>query len=108
MKSLLEEAARCGISRAELAMMIGCSGLHTEMEEEEFTLEEGTEAFARATLALRAICFLSVLLGDDRDSIRAWLCSHSVALDHAPISLMASKDGLSRVVFYLESRSGAK
>lgn len=102
-KAALRAAEGLGLTRAELAGILGVSGASASRLGRTRRVDPESKEGELALLFLRAYRSLDSLLGGNREATRAWLRSDNDHLGGAPLDLMARVEGLVRVASYLDA-----
>lgn len=105
-KALLRAAAALGLSRRELARIIGISEPTLSRAARGRHLDPASKPGELAALFLRAYRSLDALLGGDAGKARLWLRAANAHLNAVPAELMAHAAGLALVVEYLDAARG--
>jgi uncharacterized protein (DUF2384 family) len=106
-KAVVRAAGMLALSQRELARIIGVSeATASRLFAGRFQLApERAKEWELAVLFVRLFRSLDALWGHD-ESARAWLRSDNLGLGARPIELLASIEGLVRVVGYLDAARG--
>lgn len=105
-KAVTGAAQRLGISRAQLAGILGVSApTVTRLYSGDYRLDDRRKEWEFALLFVRAFRSLDSIVGDEQTA-RKWLSSENRALNARPIDLLRSTEGLVRVVQYLDASRG--
>ncbi|HEY0840602.1 MAG TPA: antitoxin Xre/MbcA/ParS toxin-binding domain-containing protein, partial [Vulgatibacter sp.] len=106
-KAILRAADKLGVSRKELARIVGTSPATLSR------VVSGSSAFRPETkegelgiLFVRIFRSLDAILGGAEESSRAWLHSHNNHLQGVPLELIQSVRGLVGVAEYLDAMRG--
>jgi len=103
--ALLRASEELEISRAMLAQILGVSPpTVTRMFQGQFEFNEKSKEYEHALLFIRMYLALSELLSEPSNQV-AWLNGENQTLGKKPLDLMASTEGLVKVVGYLEATS---
>ena len=106
-KATLRAAGLLGLSQSELAPMLGVSrATVSRIAAGAHSLAPDQKAWELAALFVRLFRSLDALVGSNEGQARAWLNSENVALGAVPRTLLASAEGLVRVVQYLDAARG--
>ena len=106
-KATLRAAALLGLAQAELAPILGLSrATISRMAGGDHTLAPGQKSWEMAALFVRLFRSLDALVGSNELQARAWLDSDNAALGGPPRQVIASTEGLVRVVQYLDAARG--
>lgn len=104
-KAVLAAAARLGLSKADLASVLGVSPPSiTRMARGEFALDEDRKEFELAALLVRVFRSLDALAGGDAAVVRGWMAGDNSALGGRPVELIRKVSGLTQVLYYLDGR----
>lgn len=104
-KAVLNAADRLGLSKADLARVIGVSApTVTRMHAGAYTLDPASKPYDLSALLVRVYRSLDAITGGDAGVARAWLQAHNTALDATPARALRSVTGLTRVLAYLDAR----
>lgn len=107
-KALVRAAQALGLTQAELGQVLGSSAASVSRT---FTggrdVDPATAEGRCALLFIRLFRSLDALLGGDADKARLWLRADNRHLGGAPISLLATTQGLVHVAEYLDAMRGA-
>ncbi len=68
-----------------------------------FQLEPDSKPFEAAQYLLRLFRSLDAMMGSDDDASKAWLKARNLDLETAPIDMLATFTGLSRVCDYVDA-----
>jgi uncharacterized protein (DUF2384 family) len=106
-KAVVRAAALLGFSQRDLARILGVSeSTASRLVAEKYWLSpQRPKEWELARLFVRLFRSLDALWGHD-DVARAWLRSPNVALAGRPRDLLATVEGLVRVVGYLDAARG--
>jgi hypothetical protein len=106
-KAALRAADLLGLAQAELAPVLGLSpATVSRMASGGHVLAPGQKSWEMATLFVRLYRSLDALVGSNEALARAWLDGENAALGGVPRELIASAEGLDRVVQYLDAARG--
>ena len=106
-KATLRAAALLGLAQAELAPVLGLSrATVSRMTSGDHVLAPGQKSWEMAALFVRLFRSLDALVGSNEAQARAWLDGENTALGGVPRQLIASAEGLVRVVQYLDAARG--
>ena len=106
-KATMRAAALLELSQAELAPMLGVSrATVSRIASGALVLGPEQKAWELAALFVRLFRSLDALMGSNEAQARAWLNSANAALGAVPRDLIASAEGLVRVVQYLDAARG--
>lgn len=106
-KATMRAAALLGLSQAELAPILGVSrATVSRIAAGAHTLAPEQKAWELAALFVRLFRSLDALVGSNEAQARAWLDSENSALGAVPRNLIATAEGLVRVVQYLDAARG--
>src|SRR5574338_606785 len=105
-KAVARAGERLGLSRAFLARVLGVSpATVTRLHAGSYRLDPGRKEWELALLLVRLFRSLDSIVGDEAGA-RQWLASDNRALNGCPAELIASTEGLVRVVHYLDACRG--
>lgn len=105
-KAVARAAERLGVSRAQLARVLGVSpATVTRLYAGGYTLEQKRKEWEFALLFVRLFRSLDSIVGDS-GSASKWLNSENHGLNGRPLDLIATTEGLVRVVHYLDASRG--
>jgi DNA-binding XRE family transcriptional regulator len=106
-KATLRAADLLGLAQAELAPVLGLSrATVSRMAAGNHVLAPGQKSWELAALFVRLFRSLDALVGSNEAQARAWLDGESAALGGVPRELIASAEGLVRVVQHLDAARG--
>ena len=106
-KATMRAAQLLELSQAELAPMLGVSrATVSRIASGALVLDADQKAWELAALFVRLFRSLDALVGSNEAQARAWLNSENTALGAVPRSLIATAEGLVRVVQYLDAARG--
>ena len=106
-KATVRAAALLGLSQAELAPILGVSrATVSRLAAGAHALAPDQKAWELAALFVRLFRSLDALVGSNEAQARAWLDSENLALGAVPRNLIATAEGLVRVVQYLDAARG--
>lgn len=102
-KAVARAAERLDVSRTLLAKVLGLSpSTVTRLYAGHYQLVPQRKEWEFALLFVRLFRSLDSIVGD-QGTARAWLSSHNIGLNGRPLELIASTEGLVRVVHYLDA-----
>ena len=105
-KAVARAAERLAISRSLLAKVLGVSpATITRLYGGEYQLDQNRKEWEFALLFVRAFRSLDSIVGE-QGAARIWLNSENRGLNGRPIELIATTEGLVRVVHYLDASRG--
>jgi plasmid maintenance system antidote protein VapI len=105
-KAVTRAADRLGLSRAQLARILGVSApTVTRLYAGRYLLAEHRKEWELALLLVRTFRSLDSIVGDEAGA-RQWLRSENKALNAKPIDLLPDTEGLVRVAQYLDASRG--
>ena len=105
-KAVTRAGERMGLSRAFLARVLGVSpATVTRLHAGSYRLDPDRKEWELALLLVRLFRSLDSIVGDEAGA-RQWLASDNRALNGRPAELIASTEGLVRVVHYLDACRG--
>ena len=107
-KAAVNAAGQLGLSQARLAQLLGVStATVSRLHAGTYRLSPEKKEWEFALLLVRLFRSLDAIVGGVADDARRWLNSANHALaDQRPVDLIASTEGLVRVVTYLDARRG--
>ncbi len=106
-KATLRAAQELGLTQAELAPILGLSrATVSRLASGDNVLAPAQKSWEMAALFVRVFRSLDALVGSSETQARAWLDSENSALNGVPRRLIASTEGLVRVVHYLDAARG--
>lgn len=105
-KATLRAAEQLGVSRRELAQTLGVSEATLSRLARGKPLDPEAKAGELALLFIRVFRSLDALVGGDAGQARAWLRAGNDHLGGTPAELLASVEGLMRVLSYLDALRG--
>ena len=106
-KATLRAAALLGLPQAELAPILGVSrATVSRIASGTHVLAPDQKAWELAALFVRLFRSLDALVGSNETQARAWLNSENLGLGGVPRRLLATAEGLVRVVQYLDAARG--
>ena len=106
-KATMRAAGLLELPQSELAPMLGVSrATVSRIASGALVLEPDQKAWELAALFVRLFRSLDALVGSNEAQARAWLNSENTALAAVPRNLIASAEGLVRVVQYLDAARG--
>ena len=106
-KAAIRAAGLLGLAQAELAPILGLSrATISRMAAGDHILAPEQKSWEMAALFVRLFRSLDALVGSNEAQARAWLDSENTALGGVPRQLIASAEGLVRVVQYLDAARG--
>jgi len=104
-KAMFRAAERLGLSRRQVAKIIGVSETTvSRLKRGETMLEEESEPFQLAVLLVRAFRSLDAIAGGDETVVRDWMTAPNSALGARPAEHISTVQGLDDVVTYLDAR----
>ena len=105
-KAVVRAAERVGVSRQLLGKVLGVSpATISRLHGGAYQLDPGRKEWEFALLLVRAFRSLDSIVGDEATA-RRWLASDNRGLNGRPLELLASTEGLVRVVQYLDASRG--
>jgi hypothetical protein len=105
-KAVVRAARALGLSQARVASTLGVSDpTASRMFAEKYFLDPQRKEWELAALLVRLFRSLDSIVGSE-EKARAWLHSENTALGARPVDLLASAQGLIRVLFYLDAARG--
>jgi DNA-binding XRE family transcriptional regulator len=106
-KATLRAASLLELTQAELAPILGVSrATVSRIAAGAYALEPQQKTWELAALFVRLFRSLDALVGSNEGQARAWLNSENRALGAVPRRLLATAEGLVRVVQYLDAARG--
>jgi len=103
-RALLRAAALLGMTARELAPVVGLSEASLSRLKKGEGAALAGKSYELALLFIRLYRALDALTGGDDAVSRAWLRADNLALGAAPITRIATIDGLVHVLAYLDAR----
>jgi transcriptional regulator with XRE-family HTH domain len=105
-KAVTRAAERLGISRTELASILGVSpATISRLFGGAYLLDAKRKEWEFALLFVRMFRSLNAIVGDE-NTARKWLNSENLGLNGRPLELIRQTEGLVRVVHYLDASRG--
>jgi hypothetical protein len=106
-KAVARAAEQLGLSRAQLARLLGVSAATvTRLYAGDYLLDIGRKEWDFGLLFVRLFRSLDAIVADQA-SARAWLESENRSLSARPLDLIMQTEGLVRVVHYLDASRAA-
>jgi DNA-binding transcriptional regulator LsrR (DeoR family) len=106
-KATVRAAQLLGLTQSELAPVLGLSrSTVSRLVAGDVLLSPEQKAWELAALFVRLFRSLDAVVGPNAEQARAWLDSENAALAAAPRQLIATTEGLVRVVQYLDAARG--
>jgi hypothetical protein len=106
-KATVRAARLLGLTQAELAPVLGLSrSTVSRLFAGDLLLAPEQKAWELAALFTRLFRSLDAIVGSNTEQARAWLDSRNDGLGAAPRQLIATTEGLVRVVQYLDAARG--
>jgi transcriptional regulator with XRE-family HTH domain len=106
-KAAVRAAQLLGLAQAELAPVLGLSrSTISRLVAGEVVLGPEQKAWELAALFVRLFRSLDAIVGSNTEQARAWLDSENEGLGAVPRQLIATTEGLVRVVQYLDAARG--
>lgn len=106
-KATVRAADLLGLTQSELAPILGLSrSTISRMVAGDVLLAPEQKSWELAALFVRLFRSLDAVVGSDRAQARAWLDGANAALGATPRELIATTEGLVRVVQYLDAARG--
>ncbi|MEK6749545.1 MAG: MbcA/ParS/Xre antitoxin family protein [Pseudomonadota bacterium] len=103
-KALIAAADIMGLSQALVAKALGISESSvSRLRDGRYVLSEARKEWELARLLVRIYRSLDAMMAGDEEALRAWLRNDNTALRGAPIDLIASVEGLTRTVNYVDA-----
>jgi len=105
-KAVVNAAKALGLSQAKVAATLGVSNpTASRMFGGEYLLDPARKEWEMGALFVRLFRSLDSIVASD-EKARAWLSSENRALGGKPVDLLASAEGLIRVLLYLDAARG--
>ena len=105
-KAVMRSAERLGVSKAQLARVLGVSAATvTRLFAGNYQLEPSRKEWEFALLFVRLFRSLDSIVGNETTA-RQWLNSDNRGLNARPLDLIGQTEGLVRVVHYLDASRG--
>jgi hypothetical protein len=102
-KAAVRAADALGLNQSKLSAALGLSPLTLRrIRSGVYSLQPGTKSWDMALLLVRLFHGLDRELAGDEQSVRTWMMNLNLELDGTPVDLIAQRDGLARVVAYVE------
>jgi DNA-binding XRE family transcriptional regulator len=106
-KATVRAAQLLGLTQAELAPVLGLSrSTISRLVAGDILLAPEQKAWELAALFVRLFRSLDAIVGSNTEQARAWLDSENAGLGAPPRQLIATTEGLVRVVQYLDAARG--
>lgn len=106
-KATVRAASLLELTQAELAPILGVSrATVSRIAAGTYALAPEQKTWELAALFVRLFRSLDALVGSNEAQARAWLNSENTALGAVPRRLLATAEGLVRVVQYLDAARG--
>lgn len=106
-KATVRAAELLGLTQAELAPVLGVSrATVSRIASGDYRLAPQQKTWELAALFVRLFRSLDALVGSNEAQARAWLNSDNAGLGGVPRRLIATAEGLVRVVQYLDAARG--
>jgi transcriptional regulator with XRE-family HTH domain len=106
-KATVRAAQLLGLTQSELAPILGLSrSTISRLVAGDILLGPEQKAWELAALFVRLFRSLDAIVGSNTEQARAWLDSENAGLGAAPRQLIATTEGLVRVVQYLDAARG--
>ncbi|MEE9345717.1 MAG: MbcA/ParS/Xre antitoxin family protein [Methylococcales bacterium] len=105
-KALLSTQQQLELSQTELGQSIGLDRSSISRLQKRGTLKPDSKAGELATYLIRIYRALYVLMGGDLTTMRHWMETNNRHLQAVPKQLIASAEGLVRVMHYLDAMRG--
>lgn len=103
-EAVVRVASFWDLSDHQLAAMLGVSAAAVcQLREGEFEVEHGSQALVAGQYLVRLFNALDALMGGDDQAARDWLRTPNLDLGQAPIDLLTTSTGLSRVCDYVDA-----
>jgi DNA-binding XRE family transcriptional regulator len=105
--AVLRAADRLGLKQAGLAGVLGVSPASlSRMAAGKYRLDPARKEWELAALFVRMFRSLDSIVGSDDETARAWLHGENLALSARPIDRIATVEGLTDVLRYLDAARG--
>ena len=105
-KAVMRSAERLGVSKAQLARVLGVSAATvTRLFAGNYQLEPSRKEWEFALLFVRLFRSLDSIVGNETTA-RQWLNGDNRGLNARPLDLIGQTEGLVRVVHYLDASRG--
>lgn len=102
-KAVVRAADCLDIPNVLLGKILGCSlATVARLYSGDYRLEHRRKEWELALLFVRVFLSLDSFVGNQKTA-RQWLVSHNLALGSRPIDLLATAEGMDRVVHYLDA-----
>jgi hypothetical protein len=105
-RATLRASDRLGLSQRELALVLGVSPASLSRLGRSRSIDPESKEGELALLFVRVFRSLDSLVGGNEQAARAWLHAENAHLGAPPTELLASVQGLVRVVEYLDGMRG--
>ncbi len=105
-KALLSTQQQLELSQTELGQSIGLDRSSISRLQKRGTLKPDSKPGELATYLIRIYRALYVLMGGDHATMRHWMETNNRHLQAVPKQLIASAEGLVRVMHYLDAMRG--
>jgi DNA-binding XRE family transcriptional regulator len=106
-KATVRAAQLLGLTQSELAPVLGLSrSTISRLVAGDILLAPEQKAWELAALFVRLFRSLDAIVGSNTEQARAWLDSENAGLGAPPRQLIATTEGLVRVVQYLDAARG--
>jgi hypothetical protein len=105
-KALLSTQQQLELSQTELGQSIGLDRSSISRLQKRGTLKPDSKPGELATYLIRIYRALYVLMGGDLTTMRHWMETNNRHLQAVPKQLIASAEGLVRVMHYLDAMRG--
>lgn len=106
-KALLRAQDRLGLRAEAVAQIIGCSEARmAKIADGKAGIDPISEEGELALSLISMLRALDTLVGGDDGLRRCWMTTHNSALDGIPAEVLETKDGLVRVLDYLDRAHG--
>ena len=106
-KATVRAAELLGLAQSELAPILGLSrSTISRLVAGDILLAPEQKAWELAALFVRLFRSLDAIVGSNTEQARAWLDSENAGLGAPPRQLIATTEGLVRVVQYLDAARG--
>lgn len=103
-KALINSADIMGLSQALVAKALGISESSvSRLRDGRYMLSESRKEWELARLLVRMFRSLDAMMAGDEQALRAWLRNDNTALRGKPMELLASVEGLTRTVNYVDA-----
>lgn len=105
-RALLNAAENLGISKKELAKVLGVSAASVSRLGRERTVDPGSKEGELALLFVRMYRSLDAIVGGNEIAARQWLRAENTHLNGVPAAMIETVTGLANVAEYLDAMRG--